>query len=692
MVQNKWEFWIDRGGTFTDIVARKPNGTVITQKLLSENTAQYEDASIHGIKSILKKAGIELPRDGSLPMEHIATIKMGTTVATNALLEHKGEPTLLVITKGFGDALRIAYQTRPQLFALEVELPKMLYSAVLEVEERILADAKILIPLKEKKAEEEIKKFFEKGYKSIAIVLMHGYRYSQHEVKLGEIAHSIGFSQVSLSHKLSPLMKLVSRGDTTVVDAYLSPVLTNYVEKIASTMPELRNTRGRLMFMASSGGLKDAHFFKGKDAVLSGPAGGVIGMAKVSKEAGFPKVIGFDMGGTSTDVSHYGGELEKSFETEVAGVRLRTPMLSIHTVAAGGGSILRFDGARYLVGPNSSGSEPGPASYGKDGPLSITDCNVMLGKLQPEYFPKVFGKNSNSAIDTDIVLKKFSALSQEIKKATGKEQSPEAIAEGFLAVAVENMASAIKKISTQRGYDVSEYVLCCFGGAGGQHACLVAEALGMKRVFIHSHAGVLSAYGIGLADTVANKQKAVEKKLIPTLFEKLSSLVKELQEKGRKELELQGKEEIEFRNYLHLRCEGSDTALVVKYASMEEVVNEFHTLHKKHFGFISPEKELILESMEVEAIAPAMPLYTVKELNSREGNNSIATKKCYMGGEWIDCPFYERNKLKVDFLIKGPAIILDSTNTIVVEPGWQVKLTDKNNLVLERYSSKRIKK
>ncbi len=502
----KWEFWVDRGGTFTDIVARKPNGEIKTHKLLSENPQQYRDAAIEGIRNLLN-----VKSDEAIPAEKIAAVKMGTTVATNALLERQGETTLLVITQGFADALRIGYQTRPDLFALNIKLPEMLYGQVLEVNERLNAQGDVLIQLDWVEISSQLQGAFKAGVRSIAVVLMHAYRFPQHEKQLEQIAREIGFPQISVSHKVSPLMKLVSRGDTTVVDAYLSPILRRYINQVADQLKQMISHKGQLKFMQSSGGLTDAQLFQGKDAILSGPAGGIVGMVRTAELAGFKKIIGFDMGGTSTDVSHYNGEFERTFETEVAGVRMRAPMMLIHTVAAGGGSILQFDGARYRVGPESAGANPGPAAYRNNGPLTITDCNVMLGKLQPSEFPSVFGKNADQPLDKALVVEKFIQLSKTIGEHTGAQPEPEEVAAGFLKIAIESMANAIKKISVQRGYDVSDYVLCCFGGAGGQHACLVADALGIKRVFLHPYAGVLSAYGMGLADTTATRQLAVEK-------------------------------------------------------------------------------------------------------------------------------------------------------------------------------------
>ncbi len=491
-----WDFWIDRGGTFTDLVARKPDGTLQAHKLLSENPEAYKDAAIQGIRDLMG-----VGRDERIPAQRINTVKMGTTVATNALLERKGDRTLLLITKGFRDALEIGYQARPDIFALNIIKPELLYERVEEVNERVLADGTVEQSLDEYGARAALQSAFVAGIRAVAIVFMHGYRYTDHETRAGEIAREVGFTQVSISHEVSPLMKLVGRGDTTVVDAYLSPILRRYVDQVASELGT-EGTDCRLMFMQSSGGLTAAELFQGKDAILSGPAGGVVGMVETGRMAGFEKLIGFDMGGTSTDVAHYDGEFERAFETEVAGVRMRAPMMRIHTVAAGGGSILHYDGARFRVGPDSAGANPGPACYRRGGPLAVSDANVMLGKLNPDYFPKVFGPNGDEPLDADAVREKFAALADEI----GDGKSAEDVAEGFIRIAVENMANAIKKISVQRGYDVQGYALNCFGGAGAQHACLIADTLGMKTVYIHPFAGVLSAYGMGLADIRSHRQ------------------------------------------------------------------------------------------------------------------------------------------------------------------------------------------
>lgn len=681
--ENKWEFWIDRGGTFTDVVARGPDGTIVVHKLLSDNPEKYRDSSIQGIKDLL---GVQ--SDTAIPVADIAAVKMGTTVATNALLEREGEPTLLVTTAGFRDALRIGYQNRPDLFALNIELPEMLYSDVLEVDERVDAHGNVLKPLDETGVVDDLRSFYDRGIRSVAIVLMHGYRYHEHENRLAAIANEIGFTQVSISHEASPLMKIVSRGDTTVVDAYLSPILTKYVQEVANELQGLDEHGGRLMFMQSSGGLTESGFFQGKDAILSGPAGGVVGMARVSEAAGFDKVIGFDMGGTSTDVSHYDGEFEKAFETHVAGVRIRAPMMLIHTVAAGGGSILHFDGSRFRIGPDSAGALPGPASYRNGGPLTVTDCNVMLGKLQPEQFPKLFGPNANEALDSETVKEKFTDLASEIEAKTGVSQKAEGVAAGFLSVAVQNMANAVKKISVQRGYDVTEYTLCCFGGAGGQHACLVADSLAMKRILIHPYAGVLSAYGMGLADTVVTRQLAVESILTAESLQALRKPFDNLLQEGVGEIRRQGEDrsELDYKHLLRIRYQGSDTALVVDQSTLENVTCQFEQLHQMRFGFISPDKELIVESIAVEVIAAAESTSAEEKTSVSGGSKATASvKPCFMDDEWTSTPFYDRDALAVEEPLKGPAIILDPTSTIVVEPGWQATLTTDNNIVLERH-------
>ena len=682
---NKWQFWIDRGGTFTDIIGRNPEGKISTHKLLSENPQQYSDAAIQGIRDILS-----LKSNDQIPIDKIDLIKMGTTVATNALLERNGERTLLAITKGFGDILRIGYQQRPNLFALDIKLPDMLYSEIEEIDERIDIHGNIIKKLDKSGTEVKLKKAFDNGYRSIAIVLLHGYRYKKHENQINLIAKKIGFEQISVSHKVIPLMKIVPRGDTTVIDAYLSPILRRYVNQFENALGTEKKDKGKLMFMQSNGGLTDAHFFQGKDAILSGPAGGVVGMVKTGEKAGFNKLIGFDMGGTSTDVCHYNGDYERTLETQVAGVRLRAPMMLINTVAAGGGSILHFDGSRYRVGPDSAGANPGPACYRNGGPLTVTDCNVMLGKLNPELFPKVFGKNANQQIDVSIVKEKFNVLAKEISNATKKAVSPIEVAEGFLSIAIECMANAIKKISVQRGYDVSKYTLSCFGGAGGQHACLVADSLGMKKIHLHQYAGVLSAYGIGLADSRTINDLAIELNLNKDIIESLSIQFNNLKKQGREEMLAQNlnSEKLRYSSRIYLRYEGSDSALAVRFSEYQEIKSNFESIHQARFGFISPEKLLIVESIQVEVSCPSEHVESKNNKRTKSGTSSIARLNVVMNGDSNPTSFYHRNNISTNDKLIGPAVIIEDTSTIVIEPGWQASINNNFDLILERTEEK----
>jgi 5-oxoprolinase (ATP-hydrolysing) len=683
--QNRWQFWIDRGGTFTDIVARKPDGSLVTHKLLSENPERYRDAAVAGIRQLLNVApGAPIPGD------RIDAVKMGTTVATNALLERTGERTALFITRGFRDALRIAYQNRPRIFDRHIVLPELLYSRVAEVVERIGAHGDVLIPLDIDKTRHDLRQVFDEGYRSLAIVLMHGYRYQQHERVIAAMARDIGYTHVSVSHEVSPLMKLVSRGDTTVVDAYLSPILHRYVDTVAAELKDVR-----LMFMQSNGGLTDARRFQGKDSILSGPAGGIVGAVRTSLAAGCDKIIGFDMGGTSTDVSHYAGEFERAFETQVAGVRMRAPMMSIHTVAAGGGSILHFDGARYRVGPDSAGANPGPASYRRNGPLTVTDCNVMLGKIQPGFFPAVFGAGGNEPLDADVVRRKFAELAQEIQHATGDRRTPEQVAEGYIDIAVGNMANAIKQISVQRGHDVTEYTLCCFGGAAGQHACLVADALGMTRVFIHPFAGVLSAYGMGLADITAMREEAVEAKLEATNYSLLDDALAKLALAARDELLRQGvpRERIRVVARIHLRYDGTDSALVVNFGAIAGMIRQFEAAYRMRYSFLMPGRALIAEAVSVEAIgasdAPAEPPSTLMAVGRREGEpKADTTVTMHTGGKSHATPVFRRDALAPGDRVRGPAIIAEQNATTIAEPGWQAEVTPLNHLMLTRVQAR----
>ncbi len=673
-----WQFWIDRGGTFTDIVARRPDGTLVTHKLLSENPGRYSDAALAGIRHLLGIA-----QDDAVPAGLVGAVKMGTTVATNALLERKGEPTVLAITRGFGDALRIAYQNRPRLFDRHIVLPELLYGEVVEIDERIGAHGDVVSPLDEAAARAALQAAYDRGFRSLAIVFMHGYRFTEHERTVARIARETGFAQVSVSHEASPLMKLVARGDTTVVDAYLSPILRRYVDRVAAELPGVN-----LQFMQSNGGLTDARAFQGKDSILSGPAGGIVGMVRASRLAGFDKVIGFDMGGTSTDVSHYAGEFERAFETQVAGVRMRAPMMRIHTVAAGGGSILHFDGSRLRVGPDSAGADPGPASYRRGGPLAVTDCNVMLGKIQPDEFPHVFGHDGAQPLDAENVRTRFAALADDISQATGAATTPEAVAAGFIDIAVGNMANAIKQISVQRGHDVTGYALTSFGGAGGQHACLVADALGMKTVFIHALAGVLSAYGMGLADQVAMRERAVEAGLtneaMPALGETLDALAGE----ARAALHAQGvaDDRIDLVLRAHVRYEGTDSALSVLFDAEDAMRAQFDEGYKKRFSFLMPERRLIVEAVSVEAIGRSdVPAEAVPEQSLRGGPaRPHEVVQMHSAGRWRDTALYRRAGLRTGDVLRGPAIIAEANATTVVEAGWQAAVTPQDHLVLTR--------
>jgi 5-oxoprolinase (ATP-hydrolysing) len=685
-MQGVWDFWIDRGGTFTDVIGRSPDGAIHARKLLSENPEAYRDSAVQGIRDHL---GLKV--GDPIPPGLVGEVRMGTTVATNALLERKGDRTLLLITKGFRDALRIAYQARPDIFAKEIILPEQLYERVIEVDERVRADGTIERALDANSVKVAIEKAKAEGIDAVAIVLMHAWKYPAHEAALEKLVSRAGFSQISVSHKVSPLAKLVGRGDTTVVDAYLSPILRRYVEQVANELGVTEGDGGpKLMFMMSSGGLTAAELFQGKDALLSGPAGGVVGMAQTAKAAGFDAVIGFDMGGTSTDVAHFNGEYERAFDTEVAGVRIRAPMMRIHTVAAGGGSILHYEAGRFRAGPDSAGANPGPAAYRRGGPLTVTDANVMLGKLRPEFFPAIFGKGQDQMLDAAIVAEKFAALAAEVGG-----RSTEEVAEGFITIAVENMANAIKKISVQRGYDVTRYLLNCFGGAGGQHACLVADALGMKSVLIHPYSGLLSAYGIGQARLFASRQQALIKPLSEASRAELDVILKRIQKEVTEELHGQGiaASGIRFREVLHLRYDGTDTALPVtlQNGSFETALKDFQFAHKAQFGFIYPDKPVVIEAAEVEGEDSKAAVSQALE-DIKSGARSLkASDRCriFTFGAWADASIARRENLSPGDTVKGPALIIEPHQTIVVEQGWQAEITALNDVLLRRHEAKR---
>ena len=688
-MNGRWQFWIDRGGTFTDIVGRKPDGALVTLKLLSENPERYSDAAVQGIRELLGSGA------GPIPPGEIDVVRMGTTVATNALLERKGDRTVLAITRGFADALRIGYQHRPKLFVRHIELPSMLYEQVVEIDERIGAHGDVVRPLDLQQAERDLRAAFDRGIRSCAIALLHGYRYHQHELQLAALARNIGFTQVSVSHQVSPLMKLVARGDTTVVDAYLSPVLRRYVSQVAAQLPGVK-----LQFMQSSGGLADAQQFHGKDAILSGPAGGIVGAARTAQQAGIHKIISFDMGGTSTDVAHFAGEYERAFDAEVAGVRLRAPLMQIHTVAAGGGSICQFDGVRLRVGPESAGANPGPASYRRGGPLTVTDCNVLLGRIQPDFFPAVFGEAGDASLDADVVAEQFRTLAADIERATGVPQTPQGVAAGCIRIAVENMANAIKKISVQRGHDVTEYTLSCFGGAAGQHACLVADALGMQTVFMHPLAGVLSAYGIGLADVTVMKQRAVESVLDDRTLADLATPFAVLVSEARDALLAQGvsSADISIERRVALKYEGTDSTLQLAVAADAATLTAaFLEQYRVRYGFLMPERKLVIESISAEAVGTTnggmedcrsgfSPTTAQSRAEARPTARSTASieRPVFFADEWHDTPFVDREALQPQEAIAGPAIIRERNTTTVIEPGWRAEVTALNHLILRR--------
>ena len=672
-----WRFWIDRGGTFTDIVARAPDGRLETRKLLSDNPEQYADAAVEGVRRILAAPS------GPLAQGRVDAIRMGTTVATNALLERKGEPVLLAITRGFGDALRIGWQSRPDIFARHIVLNEQLYDRVIEIGERVRADGTIERPLDEDRARADLSAAHAAGLRAVAVVLMHGWRFTAHETRLAEIAREVGFEQVSVSHEVGALIKLIGRGDTTVADAYLSPILRAYVDRVGADLGEATP----LLFMQSSGGLTAAGAFRGKDAILSGPAGGVVGMAETARAAGFDRVIGFDMGGTSTDVSHFAGDYERTSDAVVAGVRLRAPMLSIHTVAAGGGSICRFDGSRLRVGPESAGAVPGPAAYRRGGPLTVTDSNVMLGKLRPDQFPAVFGPDGDQPLDAGAVRDRFTAMAAEVSLAAGRETTPYALAEGFVTIAVQNMAEAIKSVSIQRGYDITRYVLNCFGGAGGQHACLVADALGMTRVMLHPYAGVLSAWGMGLANVRAIRQTTVGTPLEPASDAALKRRAGSLSAEAHALLSAQGLGDGAVSTLVRaeIKFQGSDTPLSVPFGPAAEMRAAFEALHRQRFGFFAEDKALIVEALEAEAVAASDQAASLPLAAGSEGPPvAVARVPVRMAGTDHDTPVYRRDAFGPGAAIDGPAIILEDTGTTVLEPGWRATTDDALNLILVR--------
>jgi 5-oxoprolinase (ATP-hydrolysing) len=675
-----WQFWIDRGGTFTDLVARLPDGSVHTEKLLSENPSRYQDAAVESVARTLRRYGVDTPPR--------AVIKMGTTVATNALLERKGEPTALVITAGLEDSVRIGTQQRPDIFALDIRLPAVLYARVIGAVERVSTSGGTIVPLDEPKLAADLEAIRTDGIDAVAIVFLHGYRYTEHEERAAKIARETGFSQVSVSHEVNPLMKLVPRADTTLVDAYLSPVLRRYVSGVRDGLETLLE-RPQLFFMQSHGGLTEADRFGGADSILSGPAGGVVGMSKTAAQAGFHKLIGFDMGGTSTDVSLYDGTFERTTDAAVAGVRVTTPMMKIHTVAAGGGSVFRFAHGRLRVGPESAGAVPGPACYGNDGPLTVTDANVFLGRIQPDFFPRVFGDSGDEPLDTEIVRRRFDALAAQVEQQTGLANSPEALAWGGLSIAIETMTNAIKQISIQRGHDLSDFTLCSFGGAAGQHVCRIAGALGIRRILIHPWAGVLSAYGMGLADIRIVRQEAVEASLSSDALSDIFARFEALEQRAMEELRRQTvtPKSIEVERRFNLRASGTDTFLpvvAVPGESVESLSERFRATHTKTFGFSAEIESLVVDSIEVELIG-YMETPEDRSMPASGGTpEPAARRRVWIDETWLEAPLYIRNELSAGDEIRGPAIVVETSATTILEPGWLAQTDDRGYLLVER--------
>jgi 5-oxoprolinase (ATP-hydrolysing) len=681
--EKAWNFWIDRGGTFTDVIGRGPDGRLHARKLLSENPEVYRDAAVAGIRSLLG-----LRTSEAVPAGLVGEVRMGTTVATNALLERKGEPTALVTTHGFRDALAIGTQARSDIFAKHIVKPDLLYDRVVELDERVLADGTVETPLDASEVRSALEDLSQAGYRSVAIVLMHAYKYPAHEAAVARLARDMGFPQVSVSHEVSPLVKLVGRGDTTVVDAYLSPILRRYVARVAEEL-DVARTGIRVMFMMSSGGLTEAARFQGKDAILSGPAGGVVAMAQTGQEAGFAHVIGFDMGGTSTDVAHYDGSYERAYETEVAGVRLRAPMMLIHTVAAGGGSILSYDGARFRVGPGSAGADPGPRCYRRGGPLTVTDANLMVGKLVPEMFPAIFGPDHDQALDTESVTRGFDALAATI----GDGRSGTAVADGFLDIAIANMAEAVKTVSIARGHDIRRTVLNAFGGASGQHACRVADALGMTKVLIHPFSGVLSAYGMGLADTHVIRQASIEQPLGPEASAAIAAVTPAILADARASVSSQGIADAAISVHLraHIRYAGTDTTLEVLVPVAAEAIDlagskeAFEAEHKARFGFIDKSRSLVVEAISAEAVGKGTPHVAPDAAPTTTALPEPTMRtRFFSQGAWHEASLYRREQLEAGHVVTGPALVIEPHQTIVVEEGWVAALTARNHLVLER--------
>jgi 5-oxoprolinase (ATP-hydrolysing) len=657
-----WQFWIDRGGTFTDVVALAPDGGLRTAKLLSVAPGQYDDAALEAIKRLR-----------GLDPAPIAAVRMGTTVATNALLERKGAPTLLAITRGHRDALAIGHQARPDIFALNIVKPPLLHGACVEIDERMSASGEVLRPLDEAAARASLQAAFDAGWRAIAIACLHGHAHPDHEQRIAAIARAIGFTQITASHQVGATIRLVPRAWTAVVDAYLSPPLSAYVDTVSTGLPGVN-----LSFMQSNGGLARPTHFHGRDAILSGPAGGIVGMAAAGLSSGDTRLIGFDMGGTSTDVSLYDGQFERASDVMIAGVPLSVPMLKIDTVAAGGGSIVILVQGRLRVGPHSAGAVPGPAAYGQGGPATITDANLVLGIIQPDFFPALFGLAGNAPLDVAAARRRFAALAAEIG------QTPEQVAQGARAIAVETMAQAIRRISIARGHDAARYALCCFGGAGGQHACAIADALGMTRVLIHPLAGLLSAYGIGLAQVRVVRQRTLNVPLGTDLGASAAALAQE----ARAALLAQGEVVASVTLHARIRYAGSDSGVDLPLDSAKTMAQAFAAEQTRRFGFAVSGADLVVDTLIAES-ASAMTPPASNLSPPASGPPHLASRPVHFGGESRQCGFYDRAALPPGWRIAGPAVIIDSAGTTLVEPGWQADVDAKANLILTRLAAAR---
>ena len=672
-----WQFCIDRGGTFTDIIARAPDGRLIVDKRLSDDPHADCDPGVTGILALLATHG---GADAA-----IEVIRIGTTVATNALLERRGVPTALVITAGFRDALAIGYQNRPELFRLRIELPQPLYREVVEADERITATGEVIRPLDAARLARDLDRLRAGGIGSIAIVLMHGYRHPQHECLAVELAMRSGFDEIVASHQSSPLVRMVSRGDTTVVDAYLTPLLASYARRFRAELG-VRYRDVPLQFMQSNGGLVAPDAFRASRAILSGPAGGLVGTERAAAALGESRLIAFDMGGTSTDVALYDHGCPLRYETTIGGVRLQAPMMNIHTVAAGGGSILHYEGGRLRVGPQSAGADPGPACYRRGGPLTITDLQLLLGRLRPEFFPAVFGPDRNLPLDAGVVRQRFDELAARVSAGGAMRATAETLAAGFLDVAIETMARAIRHVSVRQGHDPADFLLFCYGGAAPQHACRVADALGIARILVHPLAGVLSAWGIGLADRRLQHRKSIEQPLaaIPHayLVRELDAMCRELSDS----LISQGAgaAALEHSRVVELRAPGTETALGIRLDDTHSMLDEFDGEFRRRFGFAADLDGVIVATLRAEVLAPGEPAPGGLAQATAPTAVPAGSRVRAWFDDWRDAPVIDRATLDRCTPVAGPALIVEPNSTTVVDPGWHVQKLPGGELLLNR--------